>query len=607
MTTLVGQDGSSWGSPTNTSTVQNASGDAVASGGLTHYPGTAGTAAVAKINFGSGSGSAGHVKICLYDASGNLVATSAAIALAAGVQSGTISATITAQNYTLVVVPDTGYFPSVVNSGSSNFADKQFTAAHFSYSSPPSTLPSPDVGVGQEIQVWLETAPATSFTLTAATGVYAYTGENAALLPGGASGFMLGQQGTGWTQVLNSLSNPANGDSFYFAAGYISAVTGAMTAAHFAFFNGSSTCNSIEVSVYDSGLNLIATSAPIGHTAGDNSAAISGNLTAGNLYYLVAQVDTGRAAGTGNSGASGFKVNGNAAANFIYGSPPPILPAADYTNQGQEFICYIVGIAAVGPSDFSLVCQPGVYSYLGAPSISDFVAYANPGVYAYSGGSTSSSIGGGGSGTGNQPGDALYPNNILGLTFNVTRTPRYNTARHPSPGGKETRVSLQQYPLIHFELDYELLRDDLAVSDLKALVGLFNSTQGRLGSFLFQDPDFNTVSAQPFGTGTGSTATLFQLVATYKNSSGPGANEIIQNLNGTPQLFDNGTLINPATYTIGPTGIVQFTSSPPIAGHALTWSGGFYYRCAFDDDEIDWTKFMSKWWQAKISFTSVLL
>ena len=177
----------------------------------------------------------------------------------------------------------------------------------------------------------------------------------------------------------------------------------------------------------------------------------------------------------------------------------------------------------------------------------------------------------------------LYPNNILGLTFTGTRRPIWNTARRQAQSGKETRVALRQFPLIHFELNYELLRDDVTVSDLKALVGLFNSTQGKFGTFLFTDPDFNTVTAQPFGTSDGSTTTQYQLVATYANASGPGYAEKIENLNVFPptQLFDNGTLIQGASYSIGPTGLVQFTS-PPAAGHALTWTGSFYYRCAFD-------------------------
>ena len=98
--------------------------------------------------------------------------------------------------------------------------------------------------------------------------------------------------------------------------------------------------------------------------------------------------------------------------------------------------------------------------------------------------------------------------------------------------------------------------------------------RGRYDTFLHTDPDFNTISvaAAPvlgvFGTGTGSQL-VFQLVATYQQSGGPGQAEIIQNLNGTPILYDNGTTISAANYTIGATGIVTFG-----AGHAAGLEAG---------------------------------
>lgn len=205
----------------------------------------------------------------------------------------------------------------------------------------------------------------------------------------------------------------------------------------------------------------------------------------------------------------------------------------------------------------------------------------------------------------------VYPNNILGLSFNVVRTPEYNTGVQEAMSRKRSAIMWQAYPVIHFELDYELLRDDLTISDLKALVGLFNACAGRYDTFLFLDPDFNTIPASTpalFATGNG-TVGPFQLVATYQNPGGPGYNEIIQNINGSPILYANGSQIAFGTYSIGPTGLVTFAAGhAPANGVSLTWSGSFYYRCAFDDDKLDLTKFMSQWWAAKkVSFTSIKL
>jgi hypothetical protein len=210
------------------------------------------------------------------------------------------------------------------------------------------------------------------------------------------------------------------------------------------------------------------------------------------------------------------------------------------------------------------------------------------------------------------PVDALYPNNILGLTFDVVRTPKWNTASQVALSGKRSVTPLQPYPIISFELNYSLLRDDLTISDLRALVGLFNATQGRFASFLFTDPDFNTILAsapQQFATSDGTTTTQYPITANYENVTGPGYVEQIQNFNGTPVLYDNnaGTIISASNYTLGPTGLVQF-STPTTSGHALLWSGSWYYRCRFDKDSYDWTKFMNNFWEAKkISFTSLFL
>lgn len=204
----------------------------------------------------------------------------------------------------------------------------------------------------------------------------------------------------------------------------------------------------------------------------------------------------------------------------------------------------------------------------------------------------------------------LYPNNLLGLKFGVVRAYQWNTGRQAALSGKQSNISYRAYPLVHFELEYELLRDDLTPSDFKSLVGLHNQVAGKFDTFLFTDPDFNTIPSsapQIFGTSNGTTTTRYQLVSSFENTGGPGGLELVQNLNGTPVLYDNGSVITASHYAIDVTGGVTFSTSP-TSGHTLSWSGSFYYRCRFDDDEIDWTKFMSQWWSAKkVAFTQVFL
>lgn len=195
---------------------------------------------------------------------------------------------------------------------------------------------------------------------------------------------------------------------------------------------------------------------------------------------------------------------------------------------------------------------------------------------------------------------------LPGLAFPVVRVPQWRNGRQEAVSGKESTVKYRRYPRIRWELQYEILRDDLSVSEAKALTGLFNACAGSFDTFLYTDPDFNAVTLESFGTGDG-TSTAFQLIATYQNAGGPGAPERVQNLNGAPQIYKAGVLQTLTThYTIGPTGIVTFVTAP-TAGQALTWTGGFYYRCRFEGDELMMAKIMGQWWELPVAFRSVPL
>lgn len=192
----------------------------------------------------------------------------------------------------------------------------------------------------------------------------------------------------------------------------------------------------------------------------------------------------------------------------------------------------------------------------------------------------------------------VYPGTLPGLTYDNVRTPFFKTGVQTAVSGKESRLAYMVYPLHYFELKYEWLDDRIATSHLKALAGLFMQMQGRADTFLFTDPAFSSVTDYQFGTGNGST-TAFQLFAAWQNSGGPGYPELVQNLNGAPTIKKAGvTQTTPANYTLGATGIVTFTSAPAAAA-ALTWTGSFYYRCRFDDDQMPLTQFMDKWWTTK--------
>lgn len=201
----------------------------------------------------------------------------------------------------------------------------------------------------------------------------------------------------------------------------------------------------------------------------------------------------------------------------------------------------------------------------------------------------------------------VFPSNIAGLTWNGTRSMLWRTSYQESVTGKVTTLAYQKFPIVEWTLVYSVLNQAAAQDDLRKIEGLFNSKQGSAGIFLYVDPTFNSVTAEPFGTGDGATK-AFQLLARFGNSGGPSLPEIIQSVQPSPaiQVFDNGSLVSSANYTVGASGIVTFNSAP-VTGHVLTWTGAFYYQCRFETDDLDPSEFMNQLWElSSIKFRSVI-
>lgn len=190
---------------------------------------------------------------------------------------------------------------------------------------------------------------------------------------------------------------------------------------------------------------------------------------------------------------------------------------------------------------------------------------------------------------------------LRGLTYPVVRRTTYKTLTDEAMSRRTATLALQQYALHEWELPYDYLPDP---NGIRQIVGLYNAVRGRWDDFLYTDPSFNTVTGMAFGTGDGQT-TAFQIVATFTYQGGPGGPDIIQNFNGLPTIYDNGSLAG--SYSLGPSGVVTFATAP-VAGHALTWTGSFYYRCKFMDDQLDTHQFMNNFWEIKaVKFRSIVL
>lgn len=127
----------------------------------------------------------------------------------------------------------------------------------------------------------------------------------------------------------------------------------------------------------------------------------------------------------------------------------------------------------------------------------------------------------------------VFPS-LPGLEPVVGRFPVFNTRIQEGVAGDEVRFAYQAYPLWKFSLKYQFLRDDAANNELNKLLAFFMAMRGAGDSFLYTDPDRNSVVDQSIGAGDGVT-TQFQLL----RASSDGVTsflEPVMNVNGAPAI-----------------------------------------------------------------------
>jgi uncharacterized protein (TIGR02217 family) len=168
----------------------------------------------------------------------------------------------------------------------------------------------------------------------------------------------------------------------------------------------------------------------------------------------------------------------------------------------------------------------------------------------------------------------------------------------------EIRVSLTPYPIWTWDFPVNWMRgsEQDQNSVYQYLLGFFLSMGGQFSDFLYEDPYDNQIAdSSPvyFGSGDGKTVN-FQAIRPIGMGS-----DLVQNLNGTPKIYINGT--QTTDLQMDTTGVVTFNSAP-ASGAILTWSGRFYYRVRFDSDSQDYKQFMDKLWSMNsLKLRSVIL
>ena len=112
----------------------------------------------------------------------------------------------------------------------------------------------------------------------------------------------------------------------------------------------------------------------------------------------------------------------------------------------------------------------------------------------------------------------IFPT-LKGIVFPVKRAPMFRTLHQESASGQDNPVELWTYPRWAYEVAYSFLRSDSVNLEWQTLAAFFLSQRGSSRVFQFTDPDDGTVTAQPFGTGDGTTV-AFPLVRTLTGLGG---------------------------------------------------------------------------------------
>ena len=186
--------------------------------------------------------------------------------------------------------------------------------------------------------------------------------------------------------------------------------------------------------------------------------------------------------------------------------------------------------------------------------------------------------------------DLLFPT-LRGLTYPIGKTPHWKTLQTQTVSGVKKFVQMYTYPYYELNLKFNYLGDENSqADDIHRLAGFYNKMGGAGIDFLFADPLFedNRVTDQPFAI-TDGVATSWQLAHTYG-----GFTEPIFGIIEKPTLYminnDTGERINLTEgehYYVSSEGTVVCPLGAPVAGFTLYWTGKWYYRCHFANDEAE--------------------
>jgi len=203
----------------------------------------------------------------------------------------------------------------------------------------------------------------------------------------------------------------------------------------------------------------------------------------------------------------------------------------------------------------------------------------------------------------------VFPS-LPGMKIDIDREPLFATQTRETISGREVRSTWQTYPRYRYRLSFEIL--NASKGDFQRLLGFFTRHLGALDSFLWTDPEDNAVAAHYFSVANAVSMTDFQLQRTLVADAdlNPAVSrfywpqfsdgyEPVFDLNGAPTILKNGTPLALTTdYSLPGNGIVRFVV-PPSSGDLLSWTGSYYRRVRFEQDNLPASRIVQSMWEAK--------
>jgi hypothetical protein len=183
---------------------------------------------------------------------------------------------------------------------------------------------------------------------------------------------------------------------------------------------------------------------------------------------------------------------------------------------------------------------------------------------------------------------------LRGQGWSVDRTPINSTIIASHVSGREVRNPQYVNPLWEFELTFDGLTDlasppanyaGLGASSFQAIMGLYLYCQGSFKPFLFNDPDFNSVTSQLIATGDGTT-TAFTFVRPWGSLIVEPVGWVLSvssvTVGGVPQNT-GWSLITPNSLSF----LIAPASAAPIVA-SFTYAS----LCRFSEDSLTLKEFM---------------